>query len=171
MPILQIEYPRYVEHFTIGESFKSIAFDGNHFYISHPKSSTIYMLDNRLRTLDLLKTQLQFSNICYDGHNKCFWASDPTYKSILFMLDKSMNIISDANIKQLNKFSEPVSGISYNYGDNSLMVSFKSRISTFFPFKDLRQSKCYFLNELSHAFITDIFCISPILLVISIRSL
>ncbi|WP_202621542.1 hypothetical protein [Anaerocolumna sedimenticola] len=108
--------------------YKGIAFDGCYFYLTMPQNLSISKFDMSLRQVDIIKLNKQYSCICYDNIENCFWASVANINDLLYKLDTDMKEIDRIRINKCTRLFGALSGLSFNCDKNLLLVTYKDSI-------------------------------------------
>ena len=108
--------------------YNCMAFDGKYLYFLDPTSGKIYIYNLSLEYLSCKQPCKKYKYICYDCNEKCFWAySSYSYKKI-YKLDECFNEIDYIYINKTNSMCDTVIGISNNYCNETLLISYRDEI-------------------------------------------
>jgi hypothetical protein len=99
-----------------------MAFDGCAYYCTIQCGCEIVKFDACLNPQHSYDTCRQYDCLCYDWYECCFWASSTGSLSKIYKLDRCMNEIDCIDLSRTWP-SDVVTGISFNGGKNSLIVS------------------------------------------------
>ena len=109
-------------------SFRSAVFDGCFYYFTMPHEHVIYKFTRGFSPAGYIKIQRQYSCICRDGAEQCFWASADDHSAFIYKLDREFQEISRLPVAsplalQGGSFTQ-ITGISYDCESDTLLVSF-----------------------------------------------
>lgn len=137
------------------KQFQGMAFDGCRFYLTDRYSPRIFVLDTQLELECCVDTCRQYTCICYDRSQCCFWAAAEGCFGHLFCLDQHLQEIDKLS---LAPFYGCITGVSHCCAADCLLVSTSSEV--------LRADKCareqpQTIYTCKQAFITGVCCVSP----------
>lgn len=116
-------------HTTQKLSFRgitSIASNGVEFIFLECDRASVILLNQQVNTLKTIKLKRKYSSICFDYLRECYWAIANNNASIIYQLDLCFNEINQKFIKNIKKYD--ATGISYNYCDKKIWISFSNSI-------------------------------------------
>lgn len=105
---------------------KGMAFDGCNYYIPVQCQETVLKYNIRFEQVCRIHTTRDYSSICYDCKEHCFWASASRQYRYIYKLD--LNFKEYDSISLGYEFYGVISGISYCFCDNSLLISSGDRV-------------------------------------------
>lgn len=129
----------------------SLAFDGCYYYVTIPCSCTVVKYDMCFCKKECIHTYREYSSICYDCTNNCFWASSNCNYGYIYKLNRCFKEIDSIYLGY--KFSGNITGLSYDCLNNSLLISISEYIlklpeNSNNPIVILKLSQC-FINSVS----------------------
>jgi hypothetical protein len=111
-----------------GQKLRGIAFDGCFFYITEPRESAVHKYGKDFKPSGVIKTDRQYTAICFDSSEGVFWAS--TNKSaVIYKLDYELKETGQLHIKADGEISGPIIGLSYNCKKNTLLAVYREHIA------------------------------------------
>lgn len=80
--------------------FSGIAFCGEQFYITSPKSCEIVIFDSCFKKKRCVKTCREYTSICYDENEQCFWALAEKSKNSIFKISDKLKEVDCISVKR-----------------------------------------------------------------------
>ncbi|NLD19001.1 MAG: hypothetical protein GX663_01960 [Clostridiales bacterium] len=164
-----MDFLKYMEEIAIpserGYAYNDMAFDGCYYYFLIPCMCKILKTDLCYGNIDCFETHREYSCICYDFNECCFWATSRKCYNKIFKLNNCLKEIDCINICGYTEAPGIITGISYNCCRDTLLVSFAGCIVEV-------HKKCEeaVLKYKSCAlWITGICCVSPYYIVTAIK--
>lgn len=111
-----------------GAHYRGIAYDGCYIYLTVHCACTVIQLDDCFRRIGRFNTRRAYTTICYDNDEACFWATADSCLSTIYKLNKCLEEIDCIRVRDSEGCCRPITGISYNCCDRSLMVAFSGEI-------------------------------------------
>lgn len=108
--------------------FIGVAYDGFWFYLTVKGEHRIIKTDVYFMQAQYFKTVRCYSHICYDGTEDCLWAIDRYDSSYVFKLNDSFEEIDALSILAPEGKERKITGISYNYCSDNLIIAFEDSI-------------------------------------------
>lgn len=108
--------------------FTGVAYDGCWFYLTVKGEHRIIKTDVNFMQAQYFKTCRCYSHICYDGTENCLWAIDSYDSSYVFKLNESFEEIDALSILAPEGKERKITGISYNYCSDNLIIAFEDSI-------------------------------------------
>ena len=111
--------------------YKRMTFDGCKYYFLSDREEKIIITDinyNVIQSVDVCK---EYICICYDCSESCFWATAKNYFNTVFKLNYKFEEVEVLQIYELNKIGGIITGISYNYCSDSLLISLNNCIAEY----------------------------------------
>lgn len=140
-----------------GCAYDGMAFDGCYQYLLLPCVCKIIKLDACYRPVACYETHRDYSCMCYDYKDCCFWAASNTCCNKLFRLNPCMQEIDCIPVCGGKEATGVVTGIAYNCCHDTLLVSFLGGV--------VEVEKSGEESELKYpspaAWITGICCVCP----------
>lgn len=125
--------------------YKRMTFDGCKYYFLSEREEKIVVMDldfNLIRSVDVCK---EYTCICYDCSENCFWATAKNCFNTIFKLNYKLEEVDTLKINELNKLGGIITGISYNYCCDSLLISLNNCIAEYHKTtKDLKLRKSFY---------------------------
>lgn len=107
-----------------GNKFSSMAFDGYYFYLVEMNGCKIYQYDIYFHFITAYNTVKEYSCICYDWNENCFWAASRTYHKAVYQLNLSFQEIGSIPIKSKEGTGSKIVSIACNYNSNQIVIAF-----------------------------------------------
>ena len=134
--------------------YQGMAFDGCCYYLTSKTKPQIVVLDHDFKITDCIKTCRQYTSICYDKADRCFWAAAEGCYYAIFKLDCHFQEVDRLS---LGIYSGCITGVSHCCAADCLLVSTSSSILRVSKqgekTKELRACRC--------VFVTGVCCVSP----------
>lgn len=121
--------PQMKEQYSLdrdGHSYKGIAFDGCHFYLTSQNIICVY--DFCMRKIKDIKTCRCFTSICYDSSKNCFWALSENDCNA-YKLDQNLQEVDCLSLP--HKYGKPTS-ISCGENNSELLIAAGNNIFSIF---------------------------------------
>lgn len=109
-----------------------MTFDGCFFYFLSMNTCRVDQYNKCLHKVGSILTDKIYSHLCYDGHEKCFWAVTKETFSKLYKLDKDLRQLDCISLCINEEDEDRVTGLSYNYCDDTLMITYNNYIMRIF---------------------------------------
>ena len=103
-------------------AYEGVAYDGNAYYFTLSNAPCIHIYQKDFSFMASYETCRNYSAICYDSVNYCFWASDHAHPNILYCLDENLNEQSIFTIP-IDKNID-ITGLSCDDIHDTLFISF-----------------------------------------------
>lgn len=105
-------------------SSNGIVYDGYWFYLTVIGEYKIIKCDKFFHQIHCFETCRNFSNLCYDSREDCFWATQTGVSSFVFKLNQFFEQIDTIYISLPNVKDDIITGISYNYYSDMLLLTY-----------------------------------------------
>ncbi len=116
-----------------GSTYKGIAFDGCHYYLTCPGCCEIVKYDLHFCQVETIKTNKPYTCICFDLGRNCFWAGTALAPYKLLQLDPCFREIDCISIPYCDGFRGVITAVSYDCRRNGLFVCCANAILWFCP--------------------------------------
>lgn len=111
-------------------SSNGIVYDGYWFYLTVIDEYKIIKCDKSFHQIDCFETCRNYSNLCYDSSEHCFWATQTGVSSFVFKLNQFFEEIDTIYISIPNVKEDIITGISYNYYSDMLLLTYAKLVVT-----------------------------------------
>lgn len=148
-----------------GYSYDGMAFDGCSYYFLLPCMNKIVKTDRCYVCTDCFETHREYSCICYDFKECCFWAASRKYHNKIFQLNRCLKEIDCITICGCKEATGIITGLSYNCCRDTLLVSFVGCIVE-------NHKKCeeaVLKYKSCTLWITGVCCVSPYYIITAIK--
>lgn len=108
--------------------FKSMAFDGQFFYLTFPPENQIYQFSRDFIFIKCIPVKRPYSTLCYDNTESCFWASQDCSPQRLFKLDMELSEIEQVKICQCCPEHPCICSLSLNCEEDTLWAAYENCI-------------------------------------------
>lgn len=142
-----------------------LAFDGCHYYFTLACEKKILKTDCNFCVDACYDTSRVYNCLCYDTKECCFWASAKGWYNRIFKLDCQMREIDCLTLAPCLEARGEIMGLSYCCCENSLMIAFAASVME----RKKNSEVCQLRYQVEQGFLTGVLCISPGLLVTTIR--
>lgn len=105
------------------ESYVGMAFDGCNYYFTVRGACKIIQYDAHFCEEQVIHTCKEYSSICYDANEKCFWAASTHCLYTLFKLNRCMQEIDCMKVQSCEDCGGLITGISCDCCDCALLIS------------------------------------------------
>ncbi len=105
-------------------SFNGIVYDGYWFYLTVKDEYKIIKCDIFFHQIACFETSRNYSYLCYDSREHCFWATQTGDSSKVYKLNRLIEQIDYINISISNVKEDIITGISYNYYSDMLLITY-----------------------------------------------
>lgn len=156
---------QYYKHIYINlnSEINNCTFDGYFYYFTIQGLCEILKTDLDLNVVECYKTYRDYDCICYDYKEDCFWASSENCINYILKLNCDMVEVDYIIISDRKYISGIITGISYNWCNDKLVISFKNCIVEINKYnKDIVVK--YNSNQI---FISSVLSLSPGYIIIS----
>lgn len=109
-------------------SFKGIVYDGYWFYLTVIGEYKIIKCDKFFHQIHCFETCRNYSNLCYDSREHCFWATQTGDLSYVYKLNQLFEQIDTIHISIPHEKGDIITGISYNYYSDMLMLTYAKMV-------------------------------------------
>ncbi|MGN0493834.1 MAG: hypothetical protein ACI4F7_09315, partial [Acutalibacteraceae bacterium] len=140
---------------AMGFRIEGMAFDGCHYYFSVFCDNIILKYNSDFEMIRKIETVRRYSCICYDYKEKCFWAGSKEHYGCIFKLNCRFTEIDRIDLGC--ELCGVISGLSYNCGDDSLLIAVADRVVKLTKYNRNLQVVCTFPN----CYVTGVLSISP----------
>lgn len=115
---------------SIDESsrYTDMTFDGCFFYFPSVNACSVDQYNECFDKIGSISTDRIYSHLCYDGHERCFWAVTKKTSFKLYKLDKNLRQLDCISFCMNEESEDRVTGLSYNYYDHTLLIASTSYI-------------------------------------------
>lgn len=103
-------------------AYECVAYDGNAYYFTLSNAPCIHIYQKDFSFMASYETCRDYSAICYDSINYCFWASSHAHSNMLYCLDENLNEVSAFTIP-IDKNID-ITGLSCDDTNDSLFISY-----------------------------------------------
>ena len=143
--------------------YTGMAFDGVSFYVTKACECKLYQYGRRFCLERCHDTCRNYTNICFDPKEGCFWASSDQCGAVVFQLNTCFQEIDCIPVLHPGRCGElgGITGLSYDCGNGTLVVAFASCLISVDPF---RQEENTVLLNVTGEWILSVLSISPYLL-------
>ncbi len=147
--------------------YTGMAFDGASFYVTAGCGCKIYQYSKCFCPECSFETCRNYSSLCFDPEEQCFWASCDSCRGVIFKLNACFQEADCLTILIPSREIGPglVTGISYQCGSRKLIVAFATCLVRVDP---SRQEKPVLLLKTRGEWLTGVVPLCPYLLCFSI---
>lgn len=114
-----------------GKKFTGIAFDCHFFYMALPQEHKICQFNQEFILVNCFQVNRPYHTICYDGRERCFWAAQDKQNRVIYRLDGNMRETGFLELCNCIPSESQITGISCNWDNSSLYVSFTDYTAEF----------------------------------------
>ena len=104
----------------------SMAFDGCYYYFALQKE--VVKTNLELKILCRYPICREYSQICYDWKEQCFWAASPEQSRMIYRLSATFHEEECIMLMGVNDCTGPITGISYECCYDKVLVSYENII-------------------------------------------
>ncbi|MEG1857691.1 MAG: hypothetical protein RR216_03055 [Pseudoflavonifractor sp.] len=140
-----------------GCPYDGMAFDGCSYYFLIPCMKKVVKTDLCYTPTDCFETMREYSCICYDSKECCFWAASRNCCNKIFKLSGCLQEIDCIPICGCKAAAGVVTGISYDCCGDTLLVAFTGCVVEL----DKRREDAVLKYKSSSLWITGVCCCSP----------
>jgi hypothetical protein len=109
-------------------SFNGIVYDGYWFYLTVIGEYKIIKCDKFFHQIQCFETCRNYSNLCYDSREHCFWATQAGDSTYVFKLNQFFEQIDTICISIPDVKGDIITGISYNYYSDTLLLTYANLV-------------------------------------------
>ncbi|MEG1180099.1 MAG: hypothetical protein RSD42_06795 [Oscillospiraceae bacterium] len=110
------------------ETYSGMAFDGCNYYFLIPCMCKIIKYNQHFSHTNCFETDREYSCICYDYKECCFWAGSRECNNKIFKLDSCLKEIDCIKIRGCKEATGVITGIAYHCCPDTLLVSFTGSV-------------------------------------------
>lgn len=108
--------------------FCSMTNDGYFFYFVELNCRKVYKYDECFNLITVISTPKNYSCICYDWNENCFWAASRTYHKQIYKLNLNFAEIGSVAVKSKETMGCKIVGITCNADSDYLTVAFNNLV-------------------------------------------
>ncbi|MEG1292696.1 MAG: hypothetical protein RSD33_00665 [Clostridium sp.] len=109
--------------------YEGMAFDGCCYYFLIPYMRKIMKTNECFAEPEYYETCRDYTCICYDYEDDCFWAASKKCCNKIFKLDCCFKEVDCLFLNDNKESGNPIVGISYDCHDNTLLIAFSGCIA------------------------------------------
>ena len=148
-----------------GETYSGMAFDGCNYYLLLPCMCRIIKINLQCKGTTVISTEREYSCICYDYEECCFWAASRDCFSRIYKLNCNFEEIDCIVVRGCSEWSGVITGIAYDCRADTLLVALGGSVVEV----DKETEQVWMKHKAPSLWITGICCVSPYYIITAIK--